>query len=61
MKKKTTQKTILDRIELRELRKLVRKEIHQDIKNFETSVAEEIIEKNGSTRGAKKQIQHGTP
>ncbi len=54
------QKTALERLELRELRKLVRRKIRQDIKYFEESTVEEIIKNSGSIKLARKQIQRGS-
>ncbi len=54
------QKTVIDRIELRELRKLIRREIHQDIINYISKIIESTIDESGSTKTARKRIQKGT-
>ncbi|KAI5717819.1 hypothetical protein M8J77_011797 [Diaphorina citri] len=49
-------KNLQDKIELTEIRKLVRKKIKEDINKYEDETIKEILETSGSTKAIKKEL-----
>ena len=52
------EKTIKEKIEHSELRKLVRREIRKDIRKYEDEILKEIISNTGATKKALKEVSH---
>ncbi|KAI5749413.1 hypothetical protein M8J76_007135 [Diaphorina citri] len=53
-------KTTTERIEHAEIRKLVRREIRKDVREYEENIIKEIMETTGSTKSIKKELSQNS-